>query len=36
MRAALGNFGYALIILKVFNPEFAKSEFGGRGGAAPS
>lgn len=35
MRAALANFGYALIILKVFAPEFAKSEFGGagRGGA---
>lgn len=26
IRTALGNFGYALLILKVFNKEFARSE----------
>lgn len=26
MRTALGNFGYALLILKIFTKEFARSE----------
>lgn len=28
LRTALGNFGYALLILKVFTVEFARSECG--------
>jgi len=26
-RSALGNLGYALLVLKIFNPDFAKSAF---------